>query len=141
MVAKGKSPGHVFDTTGYTYSVTPFDAEGMKHELEIMLLESGGHVLYHTMLASVETESGNIKSIKVCNKSGLDDLYAKVFVDATGDADLSAWAGVEVVMGRETDNACMPMTMNMKVRNVNIEAILRNISRKILRNFQGLKGM
>ena len=37
LVAKGKSPGHIFDTTGYTYSVTPFDAEAMKFELEKML--------------------------------------------------------------------------------------------------------
>ena len=27
---KGLSPGHIFDTTGYTYTVTPFDAEGLK---------------------------------------------------------------------------------------------------------------
>ena len=45
LVKKGKSPGHIFDTTGYTYSVTPFDAEAMKHELEIMLLEAGGKIL------------------------------------------------------------------------------------------------
>ncbi|WP_156337184.1 FAD-dependent oxidoreductase, partial [Paenibacillus dakarensis] len=38
----GKSPGHIFDTVGFTYSVTPFDAEAMKHELELMVTESGG---------------------------------------------------------------------------------------------------
>ena len=45
LVAKGKSPGHIADTTGYTYTVTPFDAEAMKHELEIMLLERWGQSL------------------------------------------------------------------------------------------------
>ena len=40
LVKKGKSPGHIFDTTGYTYTVTPFDNEGMKQELEEMLLEA-----------------------------------------------------------------------------------------------------
>ncbi|MDP4609888.1 MAG: FAD-dependent oxidoreductase, partial [Opitutales bacterium] len=30
LVEKKQSPGHVFDTTGFTYTVTPFDVEGMK---------------------------------------------------------------------------------------------------------------
>ena len=123
MVKKGTSPGHIFDTIGYTYTVTPFDAEAMKHELEIMLLESGGEVLYHTMLAGVRTSNGLIDSIIICNKSGLSELSAKVFIDATGDADLSAWAGVECTKGRPSDGACQPMTMNMKMANVDIEAV------------------
>lgn len=123
MQEHGKSPGHIYDTTGYTYSVTPFDAEGMKHELEMMLLESGGRILYHTMLAGVETENGRVTSIRVCNKAGLSDLKAKVYVDGSGDADLSAWAGVAFIKGRKLDGACQPMTMNVKVRNVNIAKV------------------
>lgn len=123
LVRKGKSPGHVFDTIGYTYTVTPFDAEWMKHELELMLLESGGEVLYHTMLADVEIEDKSIKSITVCNKGGLTKLYSRVFIDATGDADLSLWSGVDCVKGRENDGAMQPMTANMKMTNVDIEGI------------------
>lgn len=29
----GKSVGHIKDLTNYTYSVTPFDSEAMKHEI------------------------------------------------------------------------------------------------------------
>ncbi len=123
LVKKGKSPGHIMDTTGYTYSVTPFDAEGLKHELEIMLLESSAEVLYHTMLANVATENGLITSITICNKVGLSELTARVFVDATGDADLSAWVGVECIKGRESSPVIQPMTMNLKMANVDIEKI------------------
>ncbi|MCP4396691.1 MAG: FAD-dependent oxidoreductase [bacterium] len=123
LVAKGKSPGHIADTTGYTYSVTPFDAEGMKHELELMLLESGGRLLYHTMLADVTVEGDRLKHITVCNKAGLSELTARVFVDATGDADLSAWAGVECLSGEEIAPVFQPMTMNMKMAPVNIDKI------------------
>ncbi|MDF2922461.1 MAG: glucose-inhibited division protein [Paenibacillaceae bacterium] len=123
MVANGKSPGHVFDTTGTTYTVTPFDAEGMKHELEMMLLESGGEVLYHTMLAGVSVQDGRITGIQVCNKAGLGTIAGKVYIDATGDADLSAWSGVECTMGRPQDGACQPMTMKMKMCNVDIERL------------------
>jgi len=123
LVEKKKSPGHVLDTIGYTYTVTPFDAEGMKHELELMLLESGADILYHTMLSDVSVSDGRIESITITNKSGLSKLCAKVYIDATGDGDLSAWAGVEFTKGREGDGACQPMTMNMKMSNVDIEAV------------------
>ncbi len=127
LTDKGYSTGHIFDTTGYTYTVTPFDAEGLKMELENMLLEAGGEILYHTMLAGVTVEDGCIKSIKVCNKAGLTDLYGKVFVDATGDADLAAWAGVRCTKGREIDGASQPMTMKIRMNNVNIDEIKKFI--------------
>jgi ribulose 1,5-bisphosphate synthetase/thiazole synthase len=120
LVTKGKSPGHQFDTTGFTYTVTPFDVEGMKLELENMVAGEGGEILYHTMLAGTEVIDGNIQSITVCNKAGLSKLQAKVFVDATGDADLSTWAGVEYTKGRESDGATQPMTMNMRMMDVDI---------------------
>lgn len=119
----GKSPGHIFDTVGFTYSVTPFDAEAMKHELELMVTETGGEILYHTMLAGVETENGRITGIKVCNKSGLSDIHASVFIDATGDGDLSAGAGAEYTKGRESDGATQPMTLKMKMYNVDIPKV------------------
>lgn len=118
-----KSPGHIFDTVGFTYSVTPFDAEAMKHELELMVVENGGEILYHTMLAGVKTEDGKVISITVCNKSGLSEIEATVFIDATGDGDLSARAGVEYTKGRESDGATQPMTLNMKMYNVNIPRV------------------
>ncbi len=128
LIKKGKSTGHILDNTKYTYTITPFDAEGMKQELEMMLLESGGELLYHTMLADVKVVNGEISGVKVCNKAGLSGLFSKVYVDATGDADLSAWAGVDFQNGRETDGACQPMTMNLKMRNINIDAIKRFIN-------------
>lgn len=119
----GKSPGHIFDTVGFTYSVTPFDAEAMKHELELMVTEAGGDILYHTMLAGVYTENGRITGIQVCNKSGLSDIHASVFIDATGDGDLSALAGVVYTKGRESDGATQPMTLKMKMYNVDIPRV------------------
>lgn len=119
----GKSPGHIFDTVGFTYSVTPFDAEAMKHELELMVTESGGEILYHTMLAGVKTENGRIVSITVCNKSGLSEIQGSVFIDGTGDGDLSVGAGAEFTKGRESDGAMQPMTLKMKMYNVDIPKV------------------
>ncbi|MDF7797939.1 FAD-dependent oxidoreductase [Pontiellaceae bacterium B1224] len=120
---KGRSPGHIYDTTGFTYTVTPFDVEGMKMELELMLTEAGGELLYHAMLASVQTDGNKISAITICTKAGLSQLRAKVFIDATGDADLAMHAGVKCTKGRESDGACQPMTMKMRMMNVDIQEV------------------
>ena len=71
------------------------------------------------MLAGVnvkndDIENKKITSISVCNKAGLSSLESTIYVDATGDADLSAWSGVEFTKGRDSDGACQPMTLNLK---------------------------
>lgn len=118
-----KSPGHIFDTTGFTYTVTPFDAEAMKHELELMLVESGGKPLYHAQFVEAVKKDKNIQSIKVYCKGQLLELDAKVFVDATGDANVAASAGIPLKKGRDSDSKNQPMTLTMRVINVDIEKV------------------
>jgi len=120
---KGKSCGHIYDTTGTTYTVTPFESDALRCELDDMLHEAGGKVLYHTMLASVNADGSKIKSITVCTTQGLMDLSAKVYIDATGDANLSYMAGVECTLGRETDGLTQPMTLIMKMGNVDFKKL------------------
>lgn len=118
---KGKSPGHLFDTTCYTYTVTPFDAEAMKRELETMLLEAGGRILYHSFVCGVEREDDKITSVTICGKDGMKKISAKVFIDASGDADISRFAGLKTKLGRKEDGLCQPVTLNMKLYNVDIK--------------------
>lgn len=119
----GKSPGHVPDPGHFTSTYTPFDAEAMKHELELMLLEAGGKVLYHASLANVRREGKSLENISVCTRTGLMDIAAKVFIDASGDAMLAEKAGIPLVKGRETDGKSQPMTMTMKMINVDREKL------------------
>lgn len=120
---KGLSPGHIFDTTGYTYTVTPFSAEGMKTELELMMKEAGVKLLYHSVICGAEKAEGRIKSIELFGKSGKRRIEAKVFVDASGDCDLSMLANLPYVKGRENDGLCQPLTMNFKLINVDTERV------------------
>uniref|UniRef100_UPI0006D5AAF1 FAD-dependent oxidoreductase n=1 Tax=Paenibacillus dakarensis TaxID=1527293 RepID=UPI0006D5AAF1 len=82
---------------------------------------------YHTMLAGVKTENGRIVSITVCNKSGLSEIEGSVFIDGTGDGDLSVGAGAEFTKGRESDGAMQPMTLKMKMYNVDIPKVKQYI--------------
>ncbi|MDD6483070.1 MAG: FAD-dependent oxidoreductase [Clostridiales bacterium] len=124
---KGLCAGHIFDTTGYTYTVTPFNAEGMKTELEEMCLESGAELLYHTVITDAQVYEGTLKSVEIYNKGGKAQLSAKLFVDATGDAQLAFIAGAGFTKGRESDGKCQPLTMNFKLTGVDTAAVKKYI--------------
>ena len=123
MAAKGASPGHILDTTTYTYTVTPFDAEAMKVELEEMLAEAGVALLYHAMLDSAEADGGAIRKLVFTVKGGHIAVKAKVFIDATGDADLAHMAGVPCTVGMDGNGISQPLTTNLKLVNVDIAAV------------------
>ncbi|MBW3552425.1 MAG: FAD-dependent oxidoreductase [Gemmatimonadetes bacterium] len=126
LVARGASPGHIEDSTTYVTTVTPFDSEALKMELERMLLDAGGDPLFHTQLAAVQLDDeSRIAEVLLSNKAGLTAYRAATFVDASGDGDLAARAGVPFILGRERDGATQPMTMNLKVGNVDTERIRR----------------
>ena len=125
LVARGASLGHIADTTTYCSTVTPFDSEELKIELETMLAEAKVDVLFHTQLAAVTTDptAGHLVAVTLCNKAGLTPARAALFLDATGDGDLAARAGAPFVLGRTADHATQPMTMNLKLANVDTAAV------------------
>lgn len=118
------SPGHMEDYVGYCYTITPFDAEGMKYVLETMAQEAGVTLLYHTVFTGCEVKDGKIESVRLYAKQGYFDVKAKVFIDCTADADLATEAGISCVYGRETDHLAQPMTMNVKVGNVDRDRLI-----------------
>lgn len=120
---KGLSPGHTIDSTGYTYTVTPFDAEGLKRELELMALEAGVDILYHAKVVSSKVEDGKIISLDAASMGKIIEVSGSVFIDATGDAILLTLSGVKTKAGRDSDGENQPMTMNFKLSNVDIPLI------------------
>jgi len=119
----GASPGHIPDVITYCNTITPFDAEALKVELETMLVEAGGQVLFHSQLAQAHLLGSVISGLTVCTESGLMDLTAAQYIDATGNACLASMAGAECWMGRESDGATQPMTMKFKVGHVDTTAL------------------
>jgi len=126
LVHKGLSVGHIADSTGYTYSVTPFDSEGMKRELELMCLEAGVQLLFHTTVVEANPQKAILSSIKCLCAGNLFSVQGSYFIDASGDADLIAMAGIPYEQGRETDGKDQPLTMNFKLVDVDLQ-IIRNL--------------
>lgn len=134
LKAKGLSTGHIVDSTGYTYTVTPFSAEGMKRELELMMIEAGAQLLYHTVITGVRMENGLIRSLTCFSCGETMEVTGKVFIDATGDGDVMYLAGVPYKQGRDSDGKDQPMTMNYKIGGLDTGKI-RQLMEEIPENF------
>ena len=124
LAARGDSPGHMDDFVGYCATITPFSAEGMKLVLEEMCLEAGVTLLYHTDFIDCRLQDGRIASVRLHAKNGFFEARAKVYVDASADADLAVSAGVGAVYGRETDHLAQPMSLNLLVGGVDREPFM-----------------
>jgi len=86
--------------------------------LEEMMVKEGVRVLYYTMFCKSVVENGAIIGAIVENKSGRGFIRAKRVVDATGDGDVAASAGVPFFKGRETDGRMQPCTIMFKIGGV-----------------------
>lgn len=95
--------------------------EELKFILNDMILEAGIDVLFHAYLCAVKKKEETIETVTVATKSGMIDVSADHFIDATGNAQVSFLAGVPTVLGRESDNLCQPMTLCFRLGNVDVE--------------------
>ncbi|MDF2937040.1 MAG: dependent oxidoreductase [Paenibacillaceae bacterium] len=123
LMERGGSPGHLRDTIGFTYSVTPYDAEIFKVLAYDMLKEAGVKLLAHSFVDGVRTDERRIEALDVTGKSGRLLVAGKQFIDTTGDADLASLAGASVQKGRQEDGRTQPMTMKFRMRGVDIGAV------------------
>ncbi len=123
MIQRGFSTGHIPDAVGFCSSTTAFDSEGMKIIWEDMAQRAGVTLMYHTIFTDCTLMCDRIEKVKLYSKAGYCDLYAKIFIDASADADLATRAGISSVYGREEDNLAQPMTMNFRVYGVDREKV------------------
>ncbi len=61
--------------------------------LERLVVDSGVTLMYDTRVCAVHREGDRIRHVLLENKSGRSAIGAKVFIDATGDADVCYAAG------------------------------------------------
>ncbi len=115
-----------------------YSPEYFKFILDDMVEESGVEVLFHTTLFKVSTKGEKVSSVSLAVKSGVLEVAADYFVDATGDGDLFAFAGCDFQLGREKDNLCQPMTTCFRMDKVDEEMFDREIEQiqKLYKEYQ-----
>ena len=102
-----------------------FNEETLKLVLDRKATAAGVDVLFHATLCGAAAADRKVKSVSVATVGGVLRFDAESFVDATGDATLSALAGVPFRKGRERDSLCQPMTLCFRMCNVDVDAAFR----------------
>jgi len=102
--------------TGVTYH-----PEHLKVVWESMVTGAGARVLLHAMLQDAHVSGGRVDEVLLATKGGLRRARARVFVDASGDADLCHFAGLGYESAGETAPA-QTLTTTFKMCNVDLAA-------------------
>lgn len=95
--------------------------EVLKTELLKMLSEAGVILQLYTFVSGAIMEGSTVTGVITESKSGREAVMARVVIDATGDGDIAARAGVPYHKGREEDGKMQPMTLMFKVGGVDTE--------------------
>lgn len=96
--------------------------------LEEMAAEAGVHILLYTSLLSAIRENERIKAVIVSDKEGIRAVEGKVFIDATGDGDLSVMAGSSFCSGDPRTGKNQPISLRYLVGGVDIPAFASSVS-------------
>ena len=106
------------NTYGAGQGIT-YDPEALKVIWETLALQAGVKLLYHTFVVDVIKEEEKVTGVIAVSKNGFVKLSADVIVDASGDADVAARAGV----GFESieDGPVQSLTTTFKLINVDVD--------------------
>jgi glycine/D-amino acid oxidase-like deaminating enzyme len=122
VVERMKELGLVFErpnTYGAGTGVT-YDQEVLKVTWERLATDVGVEILLHTWATGVQLHDGCVSGVRLWNKGGESFVEGSAIVDASGDADLCAMAGVPYEDIRSTPNL-QSMSTIFRVANVDVD--------------------
>jgi hypothetical protein len=114
-------PGKINDIDGDGLHIQP---EYLKLAAFELLAEVGCHHRLYSPVTDVLVQGDALTGVVVTGKDGPRQYRADVIVDATGDGDVAARAGAEMVVGREDDGHMMPVSLVFALANVDVERAL-----------------
>lgn len=88
--------------------------------LDRLTHEAGVTSLFDATLCGAQRDGRTLISINVATRGGVLKLRSKSFVDCTGDGELSAEAGAELMGGDETGTH-QPMTLRFTIGGIDLE--------------------
>ncbi len=107
----------------------PIDPNGMSLLYEEKMEQAGVHLLLKTTCIDIFQRDNGISHGVFHNKSGLQAAEGKVFIDATGDADLAFLSGCDTRLGREEDRLMTPVTLQFHSNRIDGRALKEYIDK------------
>ncbi|HTT00200.1 MAG TPA: FAD-dependent oxidoreductase [Streptosporangiaceae bacterium] len=96
-----------------------FDISSYKIAADELVTGSGARLLFHALAVGVVmADDDTIDAVLIESKSGRAAIRGRVFIDATGDGDLSAWAGVPF----EKAGALLYPSLMFRINGVDVAA-------------------
>ena len=105
------------------------DSDRVALMLDSVMEEEGIGVLFETSAVGVEKDGDRITHVVTHSKDGFRRIPTKVVIDATGDADIAAFAGCPVLVGREGDHLTTPASLTFHLSHVDGKALWDEIER------------
>jgi hypothetical protein len=99
-----------------------FQPEGMRIVFQRLLDEAGVRTLCHLVAGEPVVEGNRITAVLVDTKRGRRAVTGRIFIDATGDGDVAAKAGVPFSFGRNEDGLVQGMTLMFSLWGIDPEA-------------------
>ncbi|MBE7027024.1 MAG: FAD-dependent oxidoreductase [Ruminococcaceae bacterium] len=104
--------GELFDENGKKNPGRMFDIESAKYFFEKVLTEAGVKILYNSSVCGVDHTNGHINSIIITTYCGNYELSADIYIDATGNGNLSELADLKWECGNPPNPASMQMVVS-----------------------------
>jgi hypothetical protein len=101
--------------TGVTYH-----PDHLKVVWERLVTDAGASVLLHAFVQAADVRDGRVVGLVVATKAGLLRIEGRVFIDASGDADLCHFAGFGYELAGEIAPA-QTLTTTFRIANVDLE--------------------
>ena len=100
----------------------------MKGILEAMAQEAGVEILLYTTVLDAVKEGDTVKAVIVSDKEGIHAVEGSIFIDATGDGDLSVLAGAQYTHGNPKTGKNQPISLRYTVSGVDMRAFASSVS-------------
>lgn len=124
MKKQGYATDHFRDPC--VYSITSVDYDMFSTvAMEMLEEEKVDQLVINILVDVIEKKNDRIKTVAVANKNGLEAIEGRFFIDASGDADLAARAGVPF----EKSSQMMPAGLWFSVSGVDVEKWIRVVAK------------
>ena len=122
VVAELKKIGPVVErpnTYGAGTGVT-YNPEHLKVAWERLLRKSNVSLLLHSLVHEVKNQNGRITEITLANRAGIYRVSGQIFIDCSGDADLTHLAGFSYERAGDI-SAAQTLTTTFRMVNVDLK--------------------
>ena len=124
---RGHASGFVLDPV--CGSAVSLDNHHFRIRVMQMLHDAGVRLLLHSPVVGVDRHGDRVSRVHVENKSGRQAIHGDVFIDASGDGDVSYHAGAGWSKGRTTDGRVQAPTLVFRVGGVDRTAMVEGLRR------------